>query len=146
MQATLPIAVMQFFALIILPEGTDPLDRDGVERAASGIMRRFRMWEDDTPIETAHWDYYQCCTKDWMRENGVSDRCYPGVPQAQPLVVFPVEHLGADGVTDSVVTPDGEWHRSRATYTKGDPQWADAALRICRSYAGHVAVLAFCHG
>ncbi|MDB0566546.1 hypothetical protein AB6Q13_11500 [Ralstonia solanacearum] len=137
---------MKYFTLIILPNSIDPLDTSSIERVAAEMMNLFKMREDDTPVENAHWDYYWCCTKEWMDQSQLSYSTYVGVPPAQPLVVFPVDQLTAEGVTYSVLTPNGEWHRSKATYEREDSSWEAEALRICRAFAGHFAVLAYCHG
>ncbi|MHA6834242.1 hypothetical protein [Ralstonia pseudosolanacearum] len=117
-----------------------------MERVAALMMNPFKMWEDDTPIENAQWDYYWCCTREWMDQRQLSYSAYAGIPQTQPLVVFPVDQLTAEGLTDSVLTPHGDWYRSKATYEREDPSWETEALGICRSFAGHFAVLAYCHG
>lgn len=140
------VALMKYFALLILPEDTDATDPSAVERAAFEMMKPFKMWQDDVPVENGHWDCYWCCTKEWMDQSQLSYACYSGVPAAQSLIVFPVEQLSAEGVTDSLVTPGGEWHRSKATYTENDPGWEAKALGICLSFPGHFAVLAYCHG
>ncbi len=137
---------MKYFTLIILPSGMDPLDTSAVELIAAEMMNPFQMWEDDTPVENARWDYYWCCTREWMDQNQLSYSAYVDVPQAQPLVVFPVDQLTAEGITYSVLTPHGTWHRSKATYEREDPSWEAEALRICRAFVGHFAVLAYCHG
>jgi hypothetical protein len=49
---------MKYFALLILPPGTDVAAPESVERAASEMMKPFRMWDDDVPVENGHWDYY----------------------------------------------------------------------------------------
>ena len=137
---------MKYFALIILPIDINPLDSQSIESAAAEMMGPFKMWEDDTPIGNARWDYYWCCTKEWMDQSQLSYSAYAGIPEAQPLVVFPVDQLTAEGVTYSVLTPHGDWYRSKATYEKADPSWDAEALRICRSFGGHFGVLAYCHG
>jgi hypothetical protein len=81
-----------------------------------------------------------------MDQCRLSYSCYVGVPAEQSLIVFPVEQLTAAGVTDLLVTPKGEWHRSKATYTTEYPAWTAEALGISRSFPGHFAVLAYCHG
>jgi hypothetical protein len=48
-----------------------------------------------------------------MDQCRLSYSCYVGVPAEQSLIVFPVEQLTAAGVTDLLVTPKGEWHRSK---------------------------------
>lgn len=137
---------MKYFALLILPPGTDITDSKAIESAASAMMQPFKMWEDDIPAERGRWDYYWCCTKAWMDESNLSYACYSGIAADQPYIVFPVEQLDAEGVADSLVTPNGEWYRSKATYTEDDPDWPDKALAICRAFHRHYAVLAYCHG
>ena len=51
---------MKYFTLIILPKGVDPLDTSSVERVAAEMMGPFKMWEDETPLGNAHWDYFWC--------------------------------------------------------------------------------------
>ncbi|MEK8035055.1 hypothetical protein AACH06_29920 [Ideonella sp. DXS29W] len=137
---------MMFFAILILPMGTDVTDEKSVEQAASELMRPFEMWKDEIPVESGHWDYYWCCSKEWMDESQISYSAYTGIPVDQPLVVFPVEQLSVEGVTDSIVTPRGEWIRSKSTYVEEDPPWDAKALGVCRSFPGHFGVLAYCHG
>jgi|GEM_PF-1699081 len=137
---------MKFFAILILPTNIDANNAESIEKSASELMRPFKMWEDDIPAERGRWDYYWCCTKEWMDESQISYSAYVGVPSHQSLIVFPVETLSGDGITDSIITPNGEWHRSRATYTEDDPSWEAKALGICKSFPGHFCVLAYCHG
>jgi len=137
---------MKFFAIVILPKGTDETDAKQVEQAASSLMQPFKMWEDDVPVENGQWDYYWCCSREWMEESRISYFAYKGIPESQPLVVFPVAHLSNEGITDSIVTPTGEWHRSKATYEEEDPSWDAKASGILRAFPGHFGVLAYCHG
>jgi hypothetical protein len=81
-----------------------------------------------------------------MEQSQVSYPAYSGTPTEHPYVIFPVELLTEEGVTDSVLTPDGKWHRSKSTYATEDPSWPAKALSICEPFHGHFAVLAYCHG
>lgn len=137
---------MKFFATLILPMEADISDRKSVERFSAEMMRPFKMWEDDIPAENGCWDYYWCCTKEWMEESRIGYSSYRGIPAGQPFVLFPADRITAEGVTDSIVTPNGEWLRSKASYTEDDPSWTASAIGICRSFPGHFAVLAYCHG
>ncbi|MFV0680913.1 hypothetical protein [Ottowia sp.] len=149
---------MKFFAILVLPKDTDVAHTEMVEDAASKMMQPFKMWEEGDTVDGAgfplegdgYWDYYSCCSKDCMAHREAEGRfgysAYAGVPENQPLVVFPVEQVGGEGVTDSIVTPDGQWHRSQASYTQDDSSWEAKALGICQSYSGYFGVLLFCHG
>ena len=137
---------MKFFAILILPTETDATDEKSVKHAASELMRPFEMWKDEVPVENGRWDYYWCCSKEWMDENQFSYSAYTGIPSGQSLVVFPVEELTAGCAADSIVSPSGEWIRSKATYTEEDPLWDAKALGIFKSFPGHFGVLAYCHG
>lgn len=137
---------MKFFAVLILPMGVDSTDPKMVEHTASALMRPFKMWEDDVPVENGHWDYYWCCTKEWMTDSRLDFAAYPSASSDQAPMVFALDQVSSDGVTDSIITPNGEWHRSKATYTEEDALWESKALSIFRSFPGHSGVLLFCHG
>jgi len=137
---------MKFFAVLILPRDIDPADAKSVEHCASVLMRKFKMWEDDTPVEDGHWDYYCCCTKEWMNECRLDCSAYPSTSSEQAPIVFAVDQLQPESVTDSIITPRGEWHRSKATYNEEDPLWGLKALSIFRSFPGYFGVLLYCHG
>lgn len=140
------LGVMKFFAILILPKHTNASDARLVEHTASVLMRPFKMWEDDVPAENGFWDYYWCCTKEWMEERRIDHAAYPSTVSRQAPIVFPVAQVPLAGMTDSIITPNGEWHRSKGSYAEEDPSWAPEALNICRSFAGHFAVLLYCHG
>lgn len=137
---------MKFFALLVLPQDIDGRDAELIQRAASALMRPFKMWEDDVPVKDGHWDYFWCCTKEWMEQTQMDYAQYTGVPPDQPFIIFPIEQIGIEGIPDSIVTPDGKWHRSNSTYTQEDASWKIRALHVLRSFPGHLAVLAYCHG
>lgn len=137
---------MKFFAILILPCGIDPTDSKMVEHTASVLMRPFKMWEEDVSAANGRWDYYWCCTKEWMNESHLDFAAYQSASSEQAPIVFALDELTADGVTDSIITPDGEWHRSMATYTEEDPLWESKALRVFSSFPGHFGALLFCHG
>ena len=137
---------MKFFALLILPQDIDGRDAESVWRAASALMRPFKMWEDDVSVKDGRWDYFWCCTKEWMEQSQIDCTVYTGISVDQPFIMFPVEKLPVEGIPDSIVTPNREWHRSQATYTRQDPEWEARALNVLRAFSGHLAVLAYCHG
>ena len=137
---------MKFFAVLILPKDIDLNTEKSVEHATSALMRPFKMWEDDVPVENGRWDYYWCCTKEWMNESHLDYSAYPSASNEQAPIVFPVDQLTSEGVPYSIITPEGEWHRSKATYVDADPSWELEALNICRSFPGSFGVLLYCHG
>lgn len=137
---------MKFFAIVILPKAVDPSNTAMVELAVSELMQPFKMWEDDISEGEGHWDYYWCCTRDWMDQSECDYSAYAITPADQPLVIFQVEHLSASGVTPAVISPTGEWYQSKATYAKEDHSWEPVCLTICSSFPGHLAILVYCHG
>ena len=140
---------MKFFAIIILPTSVDVQSTDSVERAAAEMMQPFKIWDEDDPMppgHQGHWDYFWCCSTEWMEQGGRECGMYGDPPLGQENLVFPTERVTAEGVADSIVTPAGEWHRSNATYSLEDPTWGHKALSTLRAHPGHFAVLAYCHG
>ena len=137
---------MKYFAKLILPKGIDAASADQLEHFAAELMRPFKMWEDDIPAKDGHWDHYRCCTKEWLDEKNIDCSTYESISANQSLLVFPVDKIPAECVTDSIVTPNKEWHRSRSTYSEEDHSWREKALAIYKSFTGHDGVLAYCHG
>lgn len=135
---------MKFYALLILPPGTDVYDGPAVEAAAARLMQPFEMWQDDGP--PGEWDYYWCCTRAWLQEHGEDLAEWPAALVGVEHLVVPVDALTEGDMTFAVVTSEPAWFNSRATYTEEDPDWAGRALGICRGFAGQHAVLAYCHG
>jgi hypothetical protein len=137
---------MKFYALIVLPKEADISRVSEIEEAAALLMKPFKMWEDDVPVGRQHWDWYWCCTKEWLEQSNISFSEYSTALPDHPYLVFPAETLSEEGVVDSVVTPDGEWVRSKSPYTMEDPTWPQKAVSLCNGFSGHYAVLAYCHG
>lgn len=135
---------MKFYALVILPLGTQVYDVPDVEAATAALMKPFEMWQDDRP--PGEWDYYWCCTRDGLKEHGEDVSQWPTALADTEHLVVPVDTVTANELTYAVVTPQQEWFNSKATHTAGDPTWPDRALGVCRRFAGHHAVLVFCHG
>ena len=135
---------MKFFTIIVLPTSVDTRSTEAVQRAVGELMRPFEIWDRDDPMPPAHnghWDGYFCCSKEWLVESDRASDVYDG----QEDLVFPVDRITSDGVVHAIVTPAGEWHESRATYTRVDPDWNEKALALFRAHAGHFGVLAYCH-
>lgn len=137
---------MKFYALIILPREIDIADPDAIESAAASQMKPFQMWQDDIPVGKRHWDYYWCCTKEWLTESQIDFTGYPTALADHPYLLFPAETLTMDGVVDAIVSPEREWLQSESTYETEDPCWPSKAIEICKRFAGHYVVLAYCHG
>ncbi|RDZ28039.1 hypothetical protein [Lysobacter silvisoli] len=135
---------MKFYALLILPLGTDVYDGSAVEAAAARLMQPFEMWRDDGP--PGEWDYYWCCTREWLVEHGEDLAEWPAALADAGHLVVPVDALCEGDATFAVVTPEPGWFNSRATYTDDDAAWGGRAVEIFRGFPGHYAVLAYCHG
>ena len=135
---------MKFYAIVILPPSVDTQSADAVRSAVLALMRPFEAWDSDDPVppgHRGHWDGYFCCSREWLLEQDRASDVYSG----QEDLVFPVDRVDASGITNALVTPTGEWHESRATYTREDPDWTGKALALCRAHAGHFGVLLYCH-
>ncbi|KQV78298.1 hypothetical protein [Rhizobacter sp. Root1221] len=134
----------KFFAIVVLPPTVDIRSADAVEQAVDRLMRPFEIWDGDDPTPPGHngcWDYYWCCSKAWLVEDDRASDVYDG----QEDLVFPVDRITEDGVVHALVTPDGKWHESNATYMKEDPDWDQKALALLRAHPAHFGVLAYCH-
>ncbi len=135
---------MKFYALVILPLGIDVSDNQAIEAAVAEQMKPFEMWQDDLPA--GEWDYYWCCTKEWLEEAGVSLTDWPTALLESKYVVLPIDTLTESDVTCAIVTPQPEWFMSNSSYESDDITWPDRAISICKQFHGHHAVVAYCHG
>ena len=136
--------LMKFYALVILPIGTDVSDSQVIESTVATQMKPFEMWQDD--LTPGKWDYYWCCTREWLEEVGVSLLDWPTALLESRYVVFPADTVTESGVTFAIVTPQPEWFRSNASYVAQDLTWPERAIEICKQFQGHHAVVAYCHG
>ncbi|HEX7989075.1 MAG TPA: hypothetical protein VF513_02860 [Stenotrophomonas sp.] len=135
---------MKFYALVVLPMGTDVSDAHAIEAAVATQMKPFQMWQDD--LSPAAWDYYWCCTRDWLEENGVDLRDWPTALRDSEYLVFPADTLAESGVTSAIVTPGPEWIEDRDSQMPATHAWNDRAIDICRQFPGHHIVVVYCHG
>ena len=135
----------KFYTIVILPQAVEIRSDDAVEQAVDRLMRPFQIWDGDDPIPLGHsgrWDYYWTCSKEWLIESDMASDAYEG----HEHLVFPLDSITEDGLTYAIVTPDGKWHESNATYKVEDLTWNQRALALLRAHSAHYGVLVFCHG
>ncbi len=135
---------MKFYALVVLPMGTDVSDGHAIEAAVARQMKPFQMWQDD--LSPGAWDYYWCCTREWLEENAVDLRDWPGALRDSEYLVFPADTLTESGVTPAIVTPAPGWFENRDHHEPAAGAWNDRAIAICRQFRGHHIVVVYCHG
>lgn len=125
---------MKFHTLVILPSGTDVADGEAIESAVAKQMKPFEMWQDD--LRPGEWDYYCCCTREWLVANGISVLDWPTALPNSEYLVFPADTLTGSDVTSAVVTHSRSGFRARALTTLRISPGLSEQLRSVGSFVG----------
>ncbi|KFN50332.1 hypothetical protein [Arenimonas composti] len=137
---------MKAFLLVLVRPDVDVADEAALRAAVAAAMAPHAEASDD-PGEDAgdhgrarRWDYYLLCTRDILPE--WPDPAFtarapdgPRVARAGDVRAWP----------HALLTPDGRWHESRATYQATDPHWPATAAGLVAPYADHHALLVLYH-